>query len=114
MKGWCDKSFLFGHSWSDQNTFDKGLLKGKNCLSIITCGDIKENFQPGGHQDITIENLMHHFHHATLAYTGMSVLKPLVIYGNEIKSEEGRNNFLSKVDGHLKKFEQLPFLHKLH
>jgi NAD(P)H dehydrogenase (quinone) len=80
LKGYCDKSFVYGHSWTSTNTFKNGLLKGKKAITVTTCDDSEEGYSTNGCQGMTVDNMLNHFNRATLSFVGTDVYPTYTFY----------------------------------
>ncbi len=88
MKGWTERVFASGFS-SDMfqgKIYDKGLMKGKKAMLSFTTGGPEENYymdipdkDPAKLAPVITENLK---------FSGFEVLKPFVIFGVIMLSEE--------------------------
>ncbi|AEH61102.1 NAD(P)H dehydrogenase (quinone) [Methanosalsum zhilinae DSM 4017] len=91
MKGWIDRIFAAGFAFNPVKgeVYEKGLLKGKKALLVITAGADKKMYSPDGlHGDIN--ELLRYITHCTFEFTGMEVLPSYIIYEtNQLSEEEG-------------------------
>jgi NAD(P)H dehydrogenase (quinone) len=108
MKGWIDKCLVYGHSWTAENTFSKGIFRGKKALAVVTCDDTKENYSRNGLQGMTIEEMLHHFNKATMGFIGVTSLKPYAFYTVSRYTQEQREILLKDYGNILSDFDSLP------
>lgn len=79
VKGWFDRTFVYGKLYTSTMRHDRGLFKGKRAMLSVTCGGPRETFQYNGRNgDIDIVLWPLNF---SLSYLGLTVLKPEVLYG---------------------------------
>jgi NAD(P)H dehydrogenase (quinone) len=88
LKGWFERVFAMGFAWDSNNRFKKGLLKGKKILLCVSVGDPKSFYSPEGMHKATVEQHLYSFTHGTLAYCGLDVYKPFIIYNVTAGSDE--------------------------
>ena len=113
LKGWIDKCFVYGHSWTQVNTFKNGLLKGKKGMAVVTCDDTEKNFSPSGLQGMTVENMLHHFNNSTLRFVGMDVIHTHAIHQLYKLDENERKNELEIYKNKIMNFNNLELLFKM-
>jgi NAD(P)H dehydrogenase (quinone) len=112
LKGWFDKCLVFGHSWTNVNTFSNGLLKGKTAWGVVTCEDTKENYSKEGLQKTTIEDMLHHFNRGTMSFVGAKVLKTYCFYQLGKLSNKEREDELIKYEKVLENFDSIETLYE--
>jgi NAD(P)H dehydrogenase (quinone) len=88
LKGWFERVFAMGFAWDSNNRFKKGLLKGKKILLCVSAGDPKSFYSPEGMHKATVEQHLYSLTHGTLAYCGLDVYKPFIIYNVTAGSDE--------------------------
>jgi NAD(P)H dehydrogenase (quinone) len=102
LKGWVDRVLAMGVAWDGRGqVFESGLLRGKQALVVTTAAEPSENYKPDGVHRGTVEQMLHPFMHGTLAYCGMDILQPYVVYDILNKTDEQRAQLLELYRGHL-------------
>lgn len=107
LKGWFDKCLVYGHSWTEKNSFSNGLLKGKTAWSVVTCEDTEENYSPNGKQKIHVEDMLHHFNRASMSFVGAKVYKTHVFYKISSKTYEERQRELVNYENLINNYESM-------
>jgi NAD(P)H dehydrogenase (quinone) len=86
LKGWFDRVFVKGFAYGvtdpdDRRTlrYGEGLLAGKRALVVVTAGSGQPALGPRGVNG-QLDHLLFPLLHGTLWYTGMSVLRPHMVY----------------------------------
>ena len=80
LKGWFDRVLAMGVTWDGGKIYEKGLLRGKTAFICAVAGGPKDFYRPEGKHKATIEDILHPIHHGTLAFCGMDVLEPFVVF----------------------------------
>lgn len=78
MKGWFDRVLAMGVAWDGGRIYEKGLLRGKQAMLIVSAGGPGEYYQTNGLHKAIPEQILHPINHGTLAYCGMNVHEPFV------------------------------------
>jgi NAD(P)H dehydrogenase (quinone) len=84
LKGWFDRVLVqgYGYDYRDETghtlRYGNGVLAGKRAMVIVTAGARADSLGPRGAHG-SLEDLIFGVQHATLFYTGMSVLPPLLV-----------------------------------
>jgi NAD(P)H dehydrogenase (quinone) len=101
LKGWMERVFASGFS-SDMfqgKIYDKGLLKGKKAMLSFTTGGAEESYyidmpdrDPASLLPVVTENLK---------FSGFELLKPFVIFGAIMLSEEDAEQYFEAYKKHL-------------
>jgi NAD(P)H dehydrogenase (quinone) len=81
MKGWFDRVFAYGETYTSKKRFERGRFAGKRAMLSVTVGTSPETYAHDGRSgDIELMLWPINF---TLAYVGYTVLAPFVAYGVE-------------------------------
>ena len=80
LKGWFDRVLAMGVAWDGGRIYENGLLRGKKVMLCAVAGGPKEYYQQEGKHRATIEQLLHPIQWGTLAFCGMDVLEPFVVF----------------------------------
>ncbi|MDD5420208.1 MAG: NAD(P)H-dependent oxidoreductase [Methanomicrobiaceae archaeon] len=92
LKGWFDRVFAVGVAFNPMtgSIYDRGMLAGRSAMLVVTAGDAEAAYGPDGiHGDIHTHLAV--LNHCTLAYAGLSVLPPHIIYeADTLSGERGR------------------------
>jgi NAD(P)H dehydrogenase (quinone) len=90
LKGWFDRVLAMGVAWDGGKIYENGMLKGKTAMLCVVAGGPKEFFRADGRHKATIDNILHPIQHGTLAFCGMDVLEPFVVFNALGLTEEQR------------------------
>lgn len=102
LKGWLDRVLAMGVAWDGRGqVFEEGLLRGKQALVVTTAAEPSENYKSDGLHRGTVEQMLHPFLHGTLAFCGMDVLQPFIVYDVLNKSDEQRSQIIELYRNHL-------------
>ncbi len=89
LKGWFDRVLAMGVTWDGHGaTYEHGLLRGKKALLVAVAGGRAELYKKDGRHRATIEEVLMPINRGTLAFCGMDVLEPYVIYDSLGKTQE--------------------------
>lgn len=78
MKGWFDRILAMGVAWDGGRFYEKGLLRGKQAMMIVSVGHPAEYYsQYGKHRETPIQ-MLHPLNHGTLAFCGFDVHEPFI------------------------------------
>jgi len=80
MKGWFDRVLAMGVAWDGGRIYEQGLLHSKQAMMILSAGGPGEYYKPEGRHRASINQILHPIHHGTLAFCGMNVHEPFVVY----------------------------------
>lgn len=94
LKGWFDRTLAMGVAWDGGKIYEKGLLRGKTAFICAVAGGPKDFYRPDGMHKATIEQMLHPIHHGTLAFCGMDVLEPFVVFNSLGLGSEDRARIL--------------------
>jgi NAD(P)H dehydrogenase (quinone) len=100
VKGWFDKVFALGVVWDGDHRYEKGFLRGKQALVLCGAGDSEDFYSAEGIHGATITQHLYPLLHSTLAHSGMDVLKPFVVSGLTMASDDERRIHLEKLDAY--------------
>lgn len=79
LKGWFDRVMVYGGLYSGSRRYDRGRLRGKRAFCSVTTGSPEAAFTRQGRGG-EMASLLWPIHRS-LAYLGLAVLPPFVIYG---------------------------------
>lgn len=88
MKGWFDRVLTMGITWDGGKIYENGMLRGKKAMIVATAGGPEEYYQPLGKHKATLRQILHPIHHGTLAFCGMDVLEPFLVYSSMNKTHD--------------------------
>lgn len=109
LKGWIDRVLAMGVAWDGRGQiFSDGLLRGKQALIVTTAAEPTENYKADGVHKGTVEQMLHPFLHGTLAYCGMDIWQPFVVYDLLNKTDEQRAQIIEMYRGHLDSMLKAP------
>ena len=103
LKGWLDRVFVYGRTYTSRCRYDAGYFRGKRAMLSVTTGGPEATFMHDGRNG-DIELLLWPLNF-TLHYLGFSVLAPFVAFGIEggLKySEEGEAT--AWLQGYLRRY----------
>lgn len=75
LKGWIDRVLISGATYGGRRIYDRGPLKDKRALCLITMGSRAGMFGEGAVHG-PFDTMLRHLLQGTLGYTGMRVLAP--------------------------------------
>lgn len=102
LKGWFDRVFAMGVTWDGRGQiFEEGLLRGKQALIVTTAAEPSDHYKADGAHRGTVEQMLHPILHGTLAYCGMDVIQPFVVYDVLNKSDDQRAQIFELYKNHL-------------
>lgn len=81
MKGWFDRVLAMGFAWDGEHIFDKGYMRGKRAMAVVTVGEPASYYQADGLQKTNVRALLQPILHSTLAFCGFDVIEPHIIHG---------------------------------
>ncbi len=88
LKGWFERVLAMGFAWDSDNRYEKGLMKGKKVLLVISAGDPESYYTAEGMHGATVNQHLYGLTHRTLAFCGFDVLKPYIIHNVTAASKE--------------------------
>ena len=80
LKGWFDRVLAMGVAWDGGKIYETGLLRGKTAMLCVVAGGPKEFYRSDGKHKATIDQVLHPIQHGTLAFCGMDILEPFVVF----------------------------------
>ena len=102
LKGWFDRVLVMGAAWDGHGQrYERGMLLGKKALVIATASGSAEMYQKEGVHKATISEVLHPVLHGTLAFCGMDVLQPYIVYDILQKTDEERVQILELYRQHI-------------
>lgn len=102
LKGWFDRVLVMGAAWDGHGLrYERGLLRGKKALLVATAGGTSDLYQKEGVHKATMNEVLHPVLHGTLAFCGMDVLQPYVIYDILQKTDDERAQILELYRQHI-------------
>jgi NAD(P)H dehydrogenase (quinone) len=78
MKGWLDRVFFNGVAYDYSHTYDKGLLKGKKAMLVVTTSGGPSAYEPGSRKG-DIHQLLKPIT-TSFKFTGLEALPSIVLY----------------------------------
>lgn len=78
LKGWFDRVLAMGVAWDTGKFYEKGLLRGKQAMMIISAGHPSAYYSFYGKHKGTVQQALHTINHDTLAFCGLDVHEPFV------------------------------------
>jgi NAD(P)H dehydrogenase (quinone) len=79
LKGWLDRVFVYGRTYSSRCRYDTGFFRGKRAMLSVTTGGPEATFKYNGRNG-DIDHLLWPLNF-TLYYLGFEVLDPFVAFG---------------------------------
>lgn len=111
MKGYIDKSFVYGHSWTTKEHYP-GLLKSKKSLVVCTADASEQDYSLQGKQGMSVDECLHHLNHCTMGFVGIQALKSFVFYKISSISNEERLKKIDEFKNVIQNFENRELLYK--
>lgn len=105
MKGWIDRVFAFGFAYDIGREFETGLFKGKKALLSLTTQRRKDYYSAAPQRDLM--RVLEPIHYGYLAFCGMEVLPPFIVYGPPEMSDAERKKALEAYRKYLMGLEAL-------
>jgi len=78
LKGWFDRVMAMGVAWDSGRFYEKGLLRGKQAMFIVSAGHPAPYYTTTGKHRVTPQQVLHTFNHETLAFCGFDVHEPFI------------------------------------
>lgn len=104
LKGWVDRTFVYGRVYGNGLTFETGPLRGKQAMLALTTGGPESSYSTGGmHGDLDV--LLHSVHHGMFRFTGMEALEPFVAWGAGWADDQTRAGYLEAFGARLAALE---------
>lgn len=108
LKGWFDRVLAMGTAWDGGKIYEEGLLKGKKAMVCALAGGPEEYYQPLGKHKATMRQILHPINHGTLAFCGMDVIEPFVVYSSLSKTNDQYKELLKSHEEYIKKTLEHP------
>jgi len=96
LKGWFDRVLAMGIAWDGGKIYENGMLLGKKAMVVAVAGGPEEYYQPLGKHKATLKQILHPIHHGTLAFCGMDVLEPFLVYSSMNKTKDEYSSLLER------------------
>ncbi len=80
LKGWVDRVFAAGVAYGGGRVFERGVMRGKRAMVVVTTGGLEREYDGTGAYD-RMERVLYPVHRGILEFTGFEVLAPFVSYG---------------------------------
>ena len=81
LKGWVDRVFACGVVYGGGRWFDRGVMKGRRAMCIVTVGGARSDYDPSGKYATTVDAVLLPIHRGILEFTGFEVLPPFIVHG---------------------------------
>ena len=105
LKGWIDRTFLYGKMYSQCRRYDKGPCAGKRVLLSVTLGASKSTYaHDGRNADIDLLLWPALF---TFYYVGFSPLPPFITYGVDVETPRELGVSIENFRGYLKSLDSI-------
>lgn len=89
LKGWVDRVFAVGVAYGGGRFFERGVMRGKRAMCLLTAGGLESEYDGTGAYD-RMERVLYPIHRGILEFTGFEVLEPFVTYGPNRVSDARR------------------------
>ena len=97
LKGWFDRVLAMGVTWDSGKFYEKGLLRGKQAMLIVSAGHPAGYYTQTGQHKATPNQVLHIINHQTLAYCGLDVHEPFVVLNVLGLNDTGRLKSLQEL-----------------
>ena len=108
LKGWFDRVLAMGVAWDGGKIYEAGLLRGKQAMIVASAGGPAEYYKPDGKHKATVNQMLHHINHGTLAFCGLDVHEPFVATNVLGTDQEGLAKVLGELQFRLQNLAQSP------
>ncbi|MER3553763.1 MAG: flavodoxin family protein [Meiothermus sp.] len=105
MKGWIDRVFAPGFAYDETHSFETGLLKGKRAMLVVSTQTRKAYYDAVPQRNLL--RVLEPLHYGVLAFCGLEVLPPFIVYGPEEMSDDERYEALEDYRKYLGRLEKL-------
>ena len=78
LKGWFDRVLAMGVAWDSGQFYEKGLLRGKQAMLVVSAGHPAQYYANNGIHRAAPLQVLHAINHGTLAFCGFDVHEPFV------------------------------------
>lgn len=82
LKGWFDRVLAMGVTWDGGKIYEKGLLRGKSAMVCAVAGGPADYYRVDGKHQANMTQILHPIQHGTLAFCGLDVIEPFVVYNS--------------------------------
>lgn len=96
MKGWVDRVFAAGVLYGGGRHFDRGVMRGKRAMCVVTTGGPATHFGARGMYG-DIETVLYPIHRGILQFVGFEVLPPFTTYAPQGMSLEERTETFQRM-----------------
>lgn len=97
LKGWFDRVLAMGVAWDSGRFYEKGLLRGKQAILIISAGHPGSYYTETGNHRTTPLQVLHGINHETLAFCGLDIQEPFVALNVLGLNDTGRLKILQEL-----------------
>lgn len=104
LKGWIDRVFVNGAVYGKGRRMDRGGLKGRRAMLVVSTGCYPDMVAPDGLLGDLNVNLWH-LHSGTLAYAGFKVLPPFMTWSIHYTDEAQRRTYIDQYEGRLRSLD---------
>jgi NAD(P)H dehydrogenase (quinone) len=80
LKGWVDRVFACGFVYGGGRHFDRGVMKGRLAMCVVTVGGTEQDYDAAGKYAMTIDSVLLPIHRGIFEFTGFEVLPPFVAF----------------------------------
>lgn len=94
LKGWFDRVLAMGVAWDGGRFYEKGLMRGKQAMLIMSAGHPGNYYSHYGKHRATPLQILHGVNHGTLAFCGFNVHEPYVALNVLGANEPARTKLL--------------------
>jgi len=97
LKGWFDRVLAMGVVWDSGRFYEKGLLRGKQAMVIVSAGHPAPYYNDTGKHRTTPMQVLHGINHETLAFCGLDIQEPFVALDVLGLNDTGRLKILQEL-----------------
>jgi NAD(P)H dehydrogenase (quinone) len=108
LKGWFDRVLAMGVAWDTNKFYEKGLLRGKQAMLIISAGHPASYYSDPGWHHATPQQVLHGLNHQTLAFCGLDTHEPFVALNVLGLNDTGRLKLLQELQFRLEHLVDSP------
>lgn len=106
MKGWIDRVFVHTVAYGKGMRLDKGGLRGRKAMLVMTTGCFEQMLRPDGLVGDP-EVMLYHLHAGALAYSGFTVLPPFSACAIHYCDDEQRQQYLNDYASRLRTLDDI-------
>jgi len=96
LKGYVDRVFAAGVAYGGGRYFDRGVMRGKRAMCVVTVGGLAREYDGSGHY-APIDTVLYPIHRGIFEFTGFEVAPPFVAYGPNRVEVSGRRRMLAEL-----------------